>query len=186
MEKLELPNTASELREFGANADNTIFSAKLDIDGFSASFKHCEQFADYVSQFVTSNRQESDRLNSLLSMCLNETLEMAYRYHSAEGALWIEVRELSAGKTPDVALVVVTSIPADGTAMSAYEWCRDQIGSSQAKDSYRDLVRQGFGDAKHKTGLLELVFVHGIDLSIHTEPSTDRVTIVMAMRDDAK
>ena len=186
MEKLERPSMAETFREYRASADDAIFAAKLDVNGFSASFKHCEQFADYVSQFVTSNRQESDRLNSILSMCLNETLEMAYRYHGDNGALWIEVRQVPPGRAPEGTLLVITSIPADKAAISAYEWCSAQLQRTDAKDAYRDFVRHGFEDTDHKTGLVELVLIYGIELSIHTEPSTDRVTIVMAMRDDAK
>ena len=186
METTPFSNPANDLalREYGASAEDAIFAAKLDINGFASSFSHCEQFADYVAQFVTSNRHESDRMNSMLAMCLNETLEMAYRYHGGAGALWIEARQIPAERNPEGGLALLTSIPVDPATMPAYEWCRGLLTRPDALESYRELARHGFEDAEHKTGLIELVLVHGVALSIHAEASSDQVTIVIIMPDD--
>lgn len=186
MAKEEHSSTAISLSEFEAGADHAIFAAKLDIGGFSIGFPHCEQFADYVAQFVTSNRQESDRLNSMLSMCLNEALEMAYRYHSDRGALWIEVRQSPPVAGKRARLSVITSIPVDESSMEAYVWCQEQIERPDAASSYSSLAEAGFDQVEDKTGLVELVLVHGVDLSIQVEPETGRVLIVISMDDDTK
>lgn len=174
-----LHRQAYSLHEYGATANEAIFAAKFEVNGFASSFHHCEQIADYVAQFVTSNYYEPERLGTMVSMCLNEVLEAAFRHHRGRDALWIEVRQLRAEDEGDGPLVVVISIPADGAVIAVYEQCRARIEDRYALDSYRELLRNGFADSSDIIGLVELATVYDIDLSIHTEPSAERVTITM-------
>ncbi|MCG8424306.1 MAG: hypothetical protein MJE77_40960 [Proteobacteria bacterium] len=113
-------------------------------------------------------------------MGLNEILEMAYRYHGADGALNLLVKQPQSGEEGS-SLQVVVGIPADSAALAAYDWCREQIGHAQAHNHYSNLVREGFESGPYKACLVELALIYRVHLAIKTEPSRGRATVTMVI-----
>jgi hypothetical protein len=158
----------------------SLIEMNVEIGGFGAHWRHCDQMANYLSRAVSLERADSFFYSNLLSTVLNELFEIVFYQHQSEGELLCSI--VRDGPLDRIAL----QIPVDAAQAEFYRSAVTDAQSLQAGELYTRLLL-GEGTSNRVVGLLELASDYGakIWLDALDSPNQLRLTVDISLEENS-
>ncbi|MDB6171983.1 MAG: ubiquinone biosynthesis methyltransferase UbiE [Chthoniobacteraceae bacterium] len=151
----------------------------VEIGGFAAHWRHCDQMANYLSRAVSLERTDSFFYSNLLSTVLNELFEIVFYQHQSAGQLLCSI--LRDGPVDRIEL----NIPVGKTQTEFYQSSVADAQSLRAGELYtRSLL--GEAGASGAVGLLELASDYGAKIWVDSldTPNQLRLTVDISLEEN--
>jgi hypothetical protein len=154
-----------------------LIKATLALDAFSSDWKHCDQTANYLAQFVSADRPDPSVFSNLLSTVLNEILEVVYGHHPGVGAALVAISAL--GQEIHIEL----TLPVDEATRQFYAEALEPLSREDPMTLYqRELERLYSGPPHPAMGLYELAADYGAKVEKkEADPSTLMISVRLSI-----
>ena len=151
-----------------------LIKATLALDAFSSDWKHCDQTANYLAQFVSADRPDPSVFSNLLSTVLNEILEVIYGHHPGMGSALVAIG------TVRQEIHIEITLPVDDTTRRFYAEALDPLKTEDPAVLYqRELERLYSGPPHPAMGLYELAADYGAKIE---KKEIDSSTLAISVR----